>query len=64
MAGFVGRPGAAMGLRTLSGGWRIVRVMGSKISRLSPHQGICAGPDDRPSLPAASASFHVLRLAG
>jgi PiT family inorganic phosphate transporter len=33
---------AAMGLGTLAGGWRIVRTMGSKITRLTPQQGFCA----------------------
>jgi PiT family inorganic phosphate transporter len=33
---------AAMALGTLFGGWRIVRTMGSKITRLSPMQGFCA----------------------
>ncbi|WP_114954235.1 inorganic phosphate transporter [Sphingosinicella terrae] len=33
---------AAMALGTLMGGWRIVHTMGSKITRLSPHQGFCA----------------------
>ncbi len=33
---------AAMALGTLSGGWRIVHTMGSKITRLSPMQGFCA----------------------
>lgn len=33
---------AAMGLGTLFGGWRIVRTMGSKITRLNPMQGFCA----------------------
>jgi PiT family inorganic phosphate transporter len=33
---------AAMGLGTLTGGWRIVRTMGSKITRLTPQQGFCA----------------------
>jgi PiT family inorganic phosphate transporter len=31
-----------MGLGTLVGGWRIVRTMGSKITRLTPMQGFCA----------------------
>ena len=31
-----------MALGTLAGGWRIVRTMGSKITRLSPMQGFCA----------------------
>jgi inorganic phosphate transporter, PiT family len=33
---------AAMGLGTLMGGWRIVHTMGSKITRLTPPQGVCA----------------------
>ena len=33
---------AAMGLGTLMGGWRIVKTMGSKITRLKPVQGFCA----------------------
>jgi inorganic phosphate transporter, PiT family len=33
---------AAMALGTLSGGWRIVHTMGSKITRLTPPQGFCA----------------------
>jgi PiT family inorganic phosphate transporter len=31
-----------MALGTLSGGWRIVHTMGSKITRLSPMRGFCA----------------------
>jgi inorganic phosphate transporter, PiT family len=33
---------AAMGLGTLIGGWRIVKTVGSKITRLTPVQGTCA----------------------
>jgi PiT family inorganic phosphate transporter len=33
---------AAMGLGTLIGGWRIVRTMGTRITRLTPVQGFCA----------------------
>jgi PiT family inorganic phosphate transporter len=33
---------AAMGLGTLLGGWRIVRTMGLRITRLHPVQGFCA----------------------
>jgi PiT family inorganic phosphate transporter len=33
---------AAMALGTLIGGWRIVKTMGSKITRLTPMQGFCA----------------------
>src|SRR5205823_2874712 len=32
----------AMALGTLLGGWRIVRTMGSRITRLTPLQGVCA----------------------
>jgi PiT family inorganic phosphate transporter len=32
----------AMGLGTLSGGWRIVRTMGMKLTRLKPVGGFCA----------------------
>ena len=33
---------AAIGLGTLSGGWRIVKTMGQKITRLEPIDGFCA----------------------
>lgn len=33
---------AAMALGTLFGGWRIVKTMGSRITHLSPFQGVCA----------------------
>ncbi|MET0293726.1 MAG: inorganic phosphate transporter [Phenylobacterium sp.] len=32
----------AISLGTLTGGWRIVHTMGSKITRLTPQQGFCA----------------------
>jgi inorganic phosphate transporter, PiT family len=32
----------AMGLGTLSGGWKIIETMGSRITRLTHHQGFCA----------------------
>jgi PiT family inorganic phosphate transporter len=32
----------AMAAGTLAGGWRIVRTMGSRITRLTPTQGVCA----------------------
>jgi len=32
----------AMGLGTLSGGWRIVRTMGMRLTKLKPVQGFCA----------------------
>jgi PiT family inorganic phosphate transporter len=31
-----------MAIGTLAGGWRIVKTMGSKITRLTPMQGCCA----------------------
>jgi PiT family inorganic phosphate transporter len=33
---------AAIGLGTMSGGWRIVRTMGTRLARLRPHSGFCA----------------------
>jgi len=33
---------AAMAIGTMSGGWKIVHTMGSKITRLTPAQGFCA----------------------
>ena len=33
---------SAIALGTMSGGWRIVHTMGSKITRLTPMQGFCA----------------------
>jgi PiT family inorganic phosphate transporter len=33
---------AAMGLGTLAGGWRIVKTMGMKITKLKPVGGFCA----------------------
>lgn len=33
---------AAMGLGTLSGGWRVVRTLGMRLTRLKPRSGFCA----------------------
>lgn len=33
---------AAIGLGTMSGGWRIVRTMGTRLTRLRPRSGFCA----------------------
>lgn len=33
---------AAIGLGTMSGGWRIVRTMGTRLTRLKPRSGFCA----------------------
>jgi PiT family inorganic phosphate transporter len=32
----------AIGMGTLSGGWRIVKTMGSRLTRLKPRSGFCA----------------------
>ncbi|MFH1262739.1 MAG: anion permease [Pseudomonadota bacterium] len=46
---------AAMGLGTLFGGWRIVRTMGMKITKLKPIGGFCAETGGAISLFAATA---------
>lgn len=38
----IGASSAAIGLGTMSGGWRIVRTMGTRITRLQPRSGFCA----------------------
>ena len=45
---------AAMALGTLVGGWRIVKTMGSKITRLTPMQGFCAEAGGSATLFAAT----------
>jgi PiT family inorganic phosphate transporter len=45
---------AAMAMGTLFGGWRIVRTMGSRITRLSPMQGFCAEAGGAATLFAAT----------
>jgi len=47
----------AIGLGTLTGGWRIVKTMGSKITRLQPLGGVCAES-------AAAATLFVTSAAG
>jgi PiT family inorganic phosphate transporter len=37
---------SAIALGTLSGGWRIVRTMGGRLTRLKPRSGFCAGFHD------------------
>jgi inorganic phosphate transporter, PiT family len=32
----------AMGLGTMSGGWKIVKTMGTKITKVTPLEGVCA----------------------
>lgn len=46
---------AAMALGTLTGGWRIVRTMGSRITHLTPMQGFCAETGGALTLFAATA---------
>ena len=48
----------AIGLGTLTGGWRIVKTMGSKITRLQPVGGVAAE-----SAAAATLFFTSLRRA-
>jgi PiT family inorganic phosphate transporter len=44
----------AMGLGTLSGGWRIVKTMGQKITKLRPQGGFCAETAGAVALAGAS----------
>ncbi|MDQ8729848.1 inorganic phosphate transporter [Bradyrhizobium sp. LHD-71] len=46
---------AMMGLGTLMGGWRIVKTMGSRITRLTPMQGFCAETGGAATLFTATA---------
>src|SRR5258708_2982519 len=63
---------AMMGLGTLVGGWRIVKTMGSKITRLTPMQGFCAETGGsvtpftptRPRHPGATKHTQTGRLLG
>jgi PiT family inorganic phosphate transporter len=45
----------AIGLGTLSGGWKIIETMGSRITRLTQHQGFCASAGGSVMLFAASS---------
>jgi PiT family inorganic phosphate transporter len=38
----IGASSTAIGLGTMSGGWRIVRTMGTRLTRLRPRSGFCA----------------------
>ena len=44
----------AIGLGTLSGGWRIIKTMGTRITKLSQHQGFSASAGGSVMLFAAS----------
>jgi PiT family inorganic phosphate transporter len=45
---------AAIGVGTLTGGWRIVRTMGSRITKLKPFSGFCAETGAAATVIAAS----------
>lgn len=45
---------AAIGLGTLTGGWRIVRTMGTRITKLKPFSGFCAESGAAATVIAAS----------
>jgi PiT family inorganic phosphate transporter len=45
----------AMALGTLSGGWRIIRTMGTRLTRLNHHSGFCASTASSIVLFGASA---------
>ncbi len=49
---------AAIGLGTLSGGWRIVKTMGTKIVKLQPVRGFCAETAGAMTLFGATAFRH------
>ncbi|HEX3775150.1 MAG TPA: inorganic phosphate transporter [Polyangiaceae bacterium] len=46
---------ATMGLGTLAGGWRIVRTMGMRLTKLKPYHGFCAETGGATSLFIATA---------
>jgi PiT family inorganic phosphate transporter len=46
---------SAIGLGTLSGGWKIIETMGTRITKLSHHQGFCASAGGSIMLFAASS---------
>jgi PiT family inorganic phosphate transporter len=48
----------AIGLGTLTGGWRIIETMGSRITKLSQHQGFSASLGGSVMLFTASLARH------
>jgi PiT family inorganic phosphate transporter len=46
---------AAMALGTMAGGWRIVKTMGMRLTKLKPYQGFCAEAGGATSLFVATA---------
>src|SRR5207245_9428309 len=52
---------AAIGLGTLSGGWRIVRTMGTRLTRLHPRSGFCA--ETGAAISILFATYHGLPVS-
>jgi PiT family inorganic phosphate transporter len=50
---------AAIALGTLSGGWRIVRTMGARLTRLKPRSGFCAETGAAFSILFATTGLHL-----
>lgn len=50
---------AAIGLGTLSGGWRIVHTMGARLTRLKPRSGFCAETAAAIAIMFATESLHL-----
>jgi len=50
---------AAIGLGTLSGGWRIVRTMGGRLTRLKPRSGFCAETGGATAVLIATEGFGL-----
>ena len=50
---------AAIALGTLSGGWRIVRTMGARLTRLKPRSGFCAETGAALSILFATTGLHL-----
>jgi PiT family inorganic phosphate transporter len=49
----------AIALGTLSGGWRIVRTMGGRLTRLKPRSGFCAETAAAITIQIATESLHL-----
>lgn len=49
----------AIGLGTMSGGWRIVHTMGSKLTRLKPRSGFCAETAAALAILFATETLHL-----
>ena len=50
---------AAIGIGTLSGGWRIVHTMGGRLTRLKPRSGFCAETAAAISIMFATEGLHL-----